>query len=772
MTKVSFDLASFLDLSASASPGKAIGITGNGNFGQFLATADFHLNQAPGKPAGAVATTNLSSQNQTESASETEASPSPDPTQDAKSGPKEHADPNDLTALAMVNGIPLLQPLPVATAPSQPAPASELLSQASATPQSSMFSAVNGTAAVFTAEQPSAGNQGAAQNQGLQGVPATVAMTETNPGIPFPAGEANKIAVQASVQEDAVAPALNWPMTSADGTKLPEAAVANFSTIKQSPGMGQFSQLPLPDNGKAVPLTENPAHAEPLPELISAAAVAEIASDDPTSRLTVPTQPIAVPENAKSVPPPGNPGLAERLTELAASGTPTETVSNSSTAQSAAPAQDPPISGSVKPIILTGEQANVKPLTEVYSAKNDIGAIPVANQTTVAPLTTESVLRTGEQTKAMPSQTPVEAISAQLTVKQTAATQQNAVLTTLVTDQDQDQETNPWPGYSRSSKNQGLNAPVWLASGRDGALRTALSSGVSGIPLTMTGSADSSSDADGVVSPWLQAATAFAGSIQQTGPHFKLVSSQGMLDGIGTFAPDSANSLTLPFQQIQNQAELSVAASSTSEVRDSAASAAKSKPATVNLPSGLSGLKNSTDQLAVDPGQLQTGAPGFSAQPIDTKMNSESSTVNRDQLFSQIVDQVKVMTSNGHSQMELSLKPDHLGKLQLHVSLENHLITAKFVAESEQVKQIIETNLVQLRKSLQENGVQVDSLQVTVNQQDGAGAFNHFAQQNGQSSRQFVPGQVKTYRFSEAETMDSGGGQPGISNNSRINLIA
>jgi flagellar hook-length control protein FliK len=90
--------------------------------------------------------------------------------------------------------------------------------------------------------------------------------------------------------------------------------------------------------------------------------------------------------------------------------------------------------------------------------------------------------------------------------------------------------------------------------------------------------------------------------------------------------------------------------------------------------------------------------------------------------------------------MELSLKPDHLGKLKMKIAVEHQVVTAQFTVESEQVKHIIETNLVQLRKSLQEAGVQVENLTVTVGQHDtnanNSQQFNFSGQQNQPQQQQ------------------------------------
>jgi flagellar hook-length control protein FliK len=107
--------------------------------------------------------------------------------------------------------------------------------------------------------------------------------------------------------------------------------------------------------------------------------------------------------------------------------------------------------------------------------------------------------------------------------------------------------------------------------------------------------------------------------------------------------------------------------------------------------------------------QHQTAAGQFQEVTGMTAPNA-----GKDQLFTQIMDHAKLMLSGNQSELEMSLKPEHLGKLQLKVLVENQVVTARFVAESQQVKQIIETNLNQLRDQLRESGLMVDHLSVSV----------------------------------------------------------
>lgn len=91
--------------------------------------------------------------------------------------------------------------------------------------------------------------------------------------------------------------------------------------------------------------------------------------------------------------------------------------------------------------------------------------------------------------------------------------------------------------------------------------------------------------------------------------------------------------------------------------------------------------------------------------------------VVRNELMKQVVDQAKVLVNDNRSEMVMQLKPDSLGKLTLKIVTENGIVAAKFVAESQQVKQVLESNMQTLKDSLEKQGMSVQSVSVSVGQQ-------------------------------------------------------
>ena len=73
--------------------------------------------------------------------------------------------------------------------------------------------------------------------------------------------------------------------------------------------------------------------------------------------------------------------------------------------------------------------------------------------------------------------------------------------------------------------------------------------------------------------------------------------------------------------------------------------------------------------------------------------------------------------------MIIKLKPDHLGKVTVEIAVENGAVTAKFLAESDKVKEILESNLQDLKDHLAKQGMVVQDLSVSVGNDDRGPLF-------------------------------------------------
>lgn len=128
----------------------------------------------------------------------------------------------------------------------------------------------------------------------------------------------------------------------------------------------------------------------------------------------------------------------------------------------------------------------------------------------------------------------------------------------------------------------------------------------------------------------------------------------------------------------------------------------------------------------------------FKQQAIVNELNSNPKVIVKDthEIISQIVEKIKVDIKPDISEMKLILKPDNLGQLSLKITTENNIVTAQFVAESQQVKEVLQANFNSLKDTLQQLGLMVDELSVSVGQQNSE-ARQQF-QQNQEKSKHRV----------------------------------
>ncbi|GAW92921.1 flagellar hook-length control protein FliK [Calderihabitans maritimus] len=103
-------------------------------------------------------------------------------------------------------------------------------------------------------------------------------------------------------------------------------------------------------------------------------------------------------------------------------------------------------------------------------------------------------------------------------------------------------------------------------------------------------------------------------------------------------------------------------------------------------------------------------------------------------LLEDIVQHSKVLLSREKGEVELQLKPEYLGRLQVQVVSQEGKLHVKFKVENEQVRGLIEARLPQVKQALQDHGVK-EQVNVSVggwSQQGGeTGGFSYnFRRQN------------------------------------------
>lgn len=125
-------------------------------------------------------------------------------------------------------------------------------------------------------------------------------------------------------------------------------------------------------------------------------------------------------------------------------------------------------------------------------------------------------------------------------------------------------------------------------------------------------------------------------------------------------------------------------------------------------------VKLNAEMAAVQQEQLTTDNQVETVQAQIPVQKSEP--ISKAEIINQIVKKAEVVIAEGKQEMRIQLEPENLGKLTLKLAVEKGLITAKFVAESQEVKQVIESNFNALKDMLQEKGLDVQNFSVSVGQ--------------------------------------------------------
>lgn len=84
------------------------------------------------------------------------------------------------------------------------------------------------------------------------------------------------------------------------------------------------------------------------------------------------------------------------------------------------------------------------------------------------------------------------------------------------------------------------------------------------------------------------------------------------------------------------------------------------------------------------------------------------------QIIEQIVQQMRVTATAETTSMEMQLNPENLGKVYVNISSEEGVVNAQFHATNEVVKEVLEAQIATLRENLNQAGVKVDAIEVTI----------------------------------------------------------
>lgn len=137
---------------------------------------------------------------------------------------------------------------------------------------------------------------------------------------------------------------------------------------------------------------------------------------------------------------------------------------------------------------------------------------------------------------------------------------------------------------------------------------------------------------------------------------------------------------------------------------------------------------------------------------VQTSQLSYADMVDTIDLIHQVAERAKITLSNDVSTMEMQLNPENLGRIYMQISTKEGSVNAQIAAQNETVKEALEMQLATLREQLNQAGIKVDEIEVTVATHE----FEKNLEQNqGQNQKEESSGQNNKNSGRRSLRMDS-----------------
>ncbi|MBR6302352.1 MAG: flagellar hook-length control protein FliK, partial [Lachnospiraceae bacterium] len=91
--------------------------------------------------------------------------------------------------------------------------------------------------------------------------------------------------------------------------------------------------------------------------------------------------------------------------------------------------------------------------------------------------------------------------------------------------------------------------------------------------------------------------------------------------------------------------------------------------------------------------------------------------VSPQEIANQIMDYMRSQVKPDMQSLEMQLHPASLGNIQINLVHKDGAVTANFIAADEQVRAVLENQMIQLQERFEEQGIKVNSIEVSVGAQ-------------------------------------------------------
>jgi flagellar hook-length control protein FliK len=129
---------------------------------------------------------------------------------------------------------------------------------------------------------------------------------------------------------------------------------------------------------------------------------------------------------------------------------------------------------------------------------------------------------------------------------------------------------------------------------------------------------------------------------------------------------------------------------------------------------------------------------GEKLQTVSTRMpHAMQDRIHEFEVVKQVIAKAKLITTpTGDQRMTLQLRPDHLGQVDMRITLNHNEMQIQARVESPVAQAALETHIGLLREGLEKQGITLDRLEVSVEQRDKQDAFSLAERQDREEQRQ------------------------------------
>lgn len=142
---------------------------------------------------------------------------------------------------------------------------------------------------------------------------------------------------------------------------------------------------------------------------------------------------------------------------------------------------------------------------------------------------------------------------------------------------------------------------------------------------------------------------------------------------------------------------------------------------------------------------------------VQDSVGETASQVDVAEIMKQIVEYSKVTISNQATTMELQLNPENLGKIYMEITSKDGVVSAHITAQNEAVKEALESQLIELRQNLNQAGVKVEAVEVTVESHEFEKNLEQNSRQQEEQASQQEKASKGTRRINLSDLDELGG---------------